>query len=87
MGVVWWGSEEKTGPAMVGSVPLIKNLLLLDAEGRRIAVKYYSEEWCVESSTWERVWNMPLDAGRERAGGVQLSRVTSTSRPTFGDRG
>eukprot|EP00894_Picocystis_sp_ML_P000188 jgi/Pico_ML_1/50705/g1866.t1 len=30
---------------MVGSVPLIKNLLLLDAEGRRIAVKYYSEEW------------------------------------------
>lgn len=72
---------------MVGSVPLIKNLLLLDAEGRRIAVKYYSEEWCVESSTWERVWNMPLDAGRERAGGVQLSRVTSTSRPTFGDRG
>jgi len=30
---------------MVGSVPLIKNLLLLDAEGRRIAVKYYSKEW------------------------------------------
>ena len=27
------------------AVPLIKNLLLLDAEGKRIAVKYYGETW------------------------------------------
>jgi hypothetical protein len=25
--------------------PVVKNLLLLDAEGKRIAVKYYSNEW------------------------------------------
>lgn len=32
---------------MDGSVvPLIKNILLLDAEGKRLAVKYYStEKW------------------------------------------
>jgi hypothetical protein len=27
------------------TVPLVKNLLLLDAEGKRVAVKYYSPEW------------------------------------------
>ncbi|KAJ0603436.1 putative Longin-like domain superfamily, AP complex, mu/sigma subunit, coatomer subunit zeta protein [Helianthus annuus] len=25
--------------------PMIKNLLLLDSEGRRVAVKYYTDEW------------------------------------------
>ena len=25
--------------------PKVKNLLLLDSEGKRIAVKYYSNEW------------------------------------------
>lgn len=25
--------------------PMVKNLLLLDAEGKRVAVKYYSPEW------------------------------------------
>lgn len=27
------------------SAPLIKNILLLDAEGKRVAVKYYNDEW------------------------------------------
>ena len=27
------------------TVPVVKNLLLLDSEGKRIAVKYYASEW------------------------------------------
>ncbi|KAJ7292333.1 hypothetical protein O6H91_04G058100 [Diphasiastrum complanatum] len=27
------------------SAPLIKNILLLDSEGKRVAVKYYSDDW------------------------------------------
>jgi hypothetical protein len=27
------------------TVPIVKNLLLLDSDGKRIAVKYYSSEW------------------------------------------
>ena len=27
------------------SCPLIKNVLLLDAEGKRVAVKYFSDDW------------------------------------------
>jgi hypothetical protein len=26
-------------------VPLVSNLLLLDAEGKRVAVKYYNDTW------------------------------------------
>ena len=29
------------------TTPKVKNLLLLDSEGRRIAVQYYAPEWCV----------------------------------------
>lgn len=25
--------------------PIVKNMILLDSEGKRIAVKYYSQEW------------------------------------------
>lgn len=25
--------------------PVVKNMLLLDSEGKRVAVKYYSPEW------------------------------------------
>jgi hypothetical protein len=28
------------------TLPIVKNLLLLDSEGKRIAVKYYTPEWC-----------------------------------------
>jgi hypothetical protein len=31
--------------AMESSCPLIKNILLLDSEGKRIAVKYYGTDW------------------------------------------
>lgn len=27
-------------------IPLVKNLLLLDAEGKRVAVKYFDDTWC-----------------------------------------
>lgn len=27
------------------TVPVVKNLLLLDSEGKRITVKYYDAEW------------------------------------------
>ena len=36
-----------TMPAIVDpTVPVVKNVLLLDSEGKRIAVKYYSDDWC-----------------------------------------
>ena len=28
-----------------GTVPVVKSMLLLDSEGKRIAVKYYDSEW------------------------------------------
>ena len=31
----------------VSCMPLISNLLVLDAEGKRVAVKYFGETWCV----------------------------------------
>jgi len=31
----------------VGAMPVVRALLLLDADGKRIAVKYYTAEWCV----------------------------------------
>ena len=31
---------------MESSCPLIKNILILDSEGKRIAVKYYGNDWC-----------------------------------------
>ena len=30
---------------MQDSFPAIKNILLLDSEGKRVAVKYYSDDW------------------------------------------
>ncbi|CAM0882909.1 unnamed protein product [Alopecurus aequalis] len=29
----------------MGSCPSVKNILVLDSEGKRVAVKYYSDEW------------------------------------------
>ncbi|KAL6616346.1 hypothetical protein ACP70R_038616 [Stipagrostis hirtigluma subsp. patula] len=29
----------------MGSCPSVKNILLLDSEGKRVAVKYYSDDW------------------------------------------
>ena len=30
------------------TVPVVKNMLLLDSEGKRIAVKYFSKDWCAK---------------------------------------
>ena len=30
---------------MPASIPVIKNILILDSEGKRIAVKYFGEDW------------------------------------------
>ncbi|XP_048130011.1 coatomer subunit zeta-3 isoform X2 [Rhodamnia argentea] len=30
--------------------PLVKNILLLDSEGKRVAVKYYSDDWATNSA-------------------------------------
>ncbi|KAL1204463.1 Coatomer subunit zeta-3 [Cardamine amara subsp. amara] len=32
------------------SCPLIKNILLLDSEGKRVAVKYYSDDWTTNAA-------------------------------------
>ena len=35
----------------VSCMPLISNLLVLDAEGKRVAVKYFGETWCASGCT------------------------------------
>ncbi|PPR90067.1 hypothetical protein GOBAR_AA30616 [Gossypium barbadense] len=37
-------------PVQMELCPLIKNILLLDSEGKRIAVKYYSDDWPTNSA-------------------------------------
>ncbi|KAF2535329.1 hypothetical protein F2Q68_00020695 [Brassica cretica] len=32
------------------SCPLVKNILLLDSEGKRVAVKYYSDDWTTNAA-------------------------------------
>ncbi|KAG4961474.1 hypothetical protein AAZX31_13G330300 [Glycine max] len=36
--------------ASYGSCPSIKNILLLDSEGKRVAVKYFSDDWPTNNS-------------------------------------
>ena len=33
------------GAALRGSTPLVKCMLLMDSDGRRVAVKYYDPDW------------------------------------------
>lgn len=35
---------------MQASCPSVKNILVLDAEGKRVAVKYYGDDWPSASS-------------------------------------
>lgn len=28
--------------------PIIQNVVVMDSEGKRIAVKYYNDEWCAD---------------------------------------
>ena len=37
--------SQSYGMDVDGTVPVVKNMLLLDSEGKRIAVKYYDAEW------------------------------------------
>jgi hypothetical protein len=38
--------KKMTGPPPpTSALPAVKALLILDSEGRRIAVKYYTKEW------------------------------------------
>ncbi|KAG2431625.1 hypothetical protein HYH02_013318 [Chlamydomonas schloesseri] len=42
------------------TLPIVKNLLLLDSEGKRIAVKYYTPEWSTvasQASFEKALWN------------------------------
>ncbi|BBH01062.1 SNARE-like superfamily protein [Prunus dulcis] len=42
--------ETRSSPNKMESCPSIKNILLLDSEGKRVAVKYYSEDWPTNSA-------------------------------------
>lgn len=52
------GAQEKAIPPILTlllyyiqeSCPSIKNILLLDSEGKRVAVKYYSDDWPTNSA-------------------------------------
>jgi hypothetical protein len=37
--------------ALDPTIPRVLNVLIMDSEGKRIAVKYYSPEWCVSASS------------------------------------
>ena len=37
-------------PPPTSALPAVKALLILDSEGRRITVKYYTKEWCARKS-------------------------------------
>ncbi|KAK4259438.1 hypothetical protein QN277_005768 [Acacia crassicarpa] len=39
-----------SSPILWESRPSVKNILLLDSEGKRVAVKYYSDDWPTNSA-------------------------------------
>ncbi|KAA3478452.1 coatomer subunit zeta-2-like [Gossypium australe] len=39
-----------TGCGSINSCPAVKNILILDSDGKRVAVKYYSDEWPTNSA-------------------------------------
>jgi hypothetical protein len=41
----WSGSVLAAMALQDPTCPVVKNIILLDSEGRRIAVKYFSPEW------------------------------------------
>ncbi len=42
---VWGRAQPAMADIVDPTVPLVKNVLLLDSEGKRIAVKYYGNDW------------------------------------------
>lgn len=62
--------------------PMVQNIIIMDSEGKRIAVKYYSDEWCgfLPDGTWcSRVQERSLEHARGGAG-VQLVRKQTSRR-------
>lgn len=70
--------------------PVVKNMLLLDSDGKRIAVKYYSPEWCVlrvGSAPWpgqalasaRRSWIAACQATPPKTGGSAARRALGGS--------
>lgn len=43
--IEWWSEY-----LLQDTCPSIKNILLLDSEGKRVAVKYFSDEWPTNNS-------------------------------------
>eukprot|EP00798_Chlamydomonas_sp_ICE-L_P022998 gene22998-30186_t len=55
--------------------PVVKNILLLDSEGRRIAVKYYSKDWptvSTQSSFEKSLWNKTSRANARQEAEIVL---------------
>lgn len=63
--VAGWAQRPPWCPPDPLAQPLVKNMLLLDSEGKRIAVKYYSPEW------WVLLRQQLIGAGAAAGGGGQ----------------
>ena len=61
------------GHYAISCMPLISNLLVLDAEGKRVAVKYFGETWCGTGSGTRRPPGCVL-TGRACSGLPQAER-------------
>jgi hypothetical protein len=45
-----WGGRYTMADFSKESCPSVKNILLLDSEGKRVAVKYFSDDWTTNAS-------------------------------------
>merc|ERR1712188_218117 len=57
MGVLQWGWRRVDRRGWLAKMPMDMAMILLDSEGKRITVKYYSKEWALsvkEQSNFER---------------------------------
>lgn len=60
------------------SCPLIKNILLLDSEGKRVAVKYFSDDWPTNSAklAFEKfVYSKTVKTNARTEGNIKHYRV------------
>lgn len=68
-------------------MPLVKNLLLLDAEGKRVAVKYFGDTWCAGArGRWPSRRRVRSPGGllaSRRACPVLLGRPNITAQTAF----
>eukprot|EP00955_Chlamydomonas_euryale_P079928 363360-Chlamydomonas_euryale.AAC.3 len=66
------------------TLPVVKNMVLLDSEGKRIAVKYYSQDWyaCGFLMAWRGDDGVsPPGRGSRSQHQLRPSRVTASLRP------